>query len=93
MFAIVIVLVFKIFSFQIDELRQNILETIFHYAPGPKIVLTRLCVALSALVIHLVTGYWETAVKDIIHTLRTVEVRDRQSLTDAESLNIIKRAS
>ena len=55
-------------------MRQNILEVVFHYAPGPRIVLTRVCVALSALVIHLVTDYWETAVKDIIDTLRNVEV-------------------
>ena len=64
----------KYLIFKIDELRQNILEVVFHYAPGPRIVLTRVCVALSALVIHLVTDYWETAVSDIIETLRGVEV-------------------
>ena len=66
----------KCLIFKIDELRQNILEVVFHYAPGPRIVLTRVCVALSALVIHLVTDYWETAVSDIIETLRGVEVRN-----------------
>lgn len=58
---------------QIADLRQTLMETVFRYANGPKIVLTRTCVALAALVLHLVTGFWETAVNDIIHTLKNVE--------------------
>jgi len=72
---------------QIADLRQTLMETgwilklqsyvyflVFRYANGPKIVLTRTCVALAALVLHLVTGFWDTAVNDIIHTLKNVEV-------------------
>ena len=42
---------------QYPGLRKRLLDTMTAYQ-GPKIVLTRICVAVSGLVIHCVPGHW-----------------------------------
>ena len=44
-------------SDKIDELRQEIFQLIFRFSNGPKVVLTRACTALAALVLHLGTSF------------------------------------
>lgn len=56
---------------QFQTLRMKLLETIVNYSAGPKIILTRLCVALSAFIIRTVSDSWPNAVTDIISTLHS----------------------
>ena len=50
---------------QYPGLRKRLLDTMTAYQ-GPKIVLTRICVAVSGLVIHCVPGHWPEPITDII---------------------------
>lgn len=50
---------------QFPGLRKRLLDTMTSYQ-GPKIVLTRICVAVSGLVIHCVPEHWPEPITDII---------------------------
>jgi len=50
---------------QYMDLRKRLLDLLVTYS-GPKIVLTRLCVAVSGLVIHSTPEHWQTPVQDLI---------------------------
>lgn len=49
-----------------NDLKVKLLEAIVTYASGPKLVLNRLCMSLSALTVHLISE-WPTAIEDIIN--------------------------
>lgn len=51
---------------QYPALRKKLLDTIVSYA-GSKIVLTRICVAVSGLVIHSVPDHWENPIQDLMN--------------------------
>jgi len=51
---------------QYPALRKKLLDTIVTYT-GPKIVLTRICVAVSGLVINSVPDHWQTPIQDLIN--------------------------
>ncbi|XP_013776592.1 importin-13-like [Limulus polyphemus] len=55
---------------QYEPLRNKLLEAILSYSGGPKIVLTQLCVALSAYIIHTVSDHWPTAIADVAATVQ-----------------------
>lgn len=50
---------------QYPQLRKRLLDIIVSYT-GPKIVLTRLCVAVSGLVIHSTPEHWQAPIQDLI---------------------------
>ncbi|XP_066144032.1 importin-13 [Euwallacea fornicatus] len=61
-----------------EYLKKKILEAIVNYAMGPKIVLNRLCIALSAYVIHTIPTHWPNAFEELVssfqpHNLPTIE--------------------
>ncbi|XP_055377446.1 importin-13 [Condylostylus longicornis] len=56
-----------------EELKQKLLETIIQFANGPKIVLNRLCISLSAFIVHML-GEWNTAIEDIINTFKNLQI-------------------
>ncbi|CAH0554758.1 unnamed protein product [Brassicogethes aeneus] len=53
-----------------DFLRKKILDAIISYAMGPKIVLNRLCIALSAFIIHTVPDYWPNAFEELVSSFQ-----------------------
>uniref|UniRef100_A0A1A9UDV4 Importin N-terminal domain-containing protein n=1 Tax=Glossina austeni TaxID=7395 RepID=A0A1A9UDV4_GLOAU len=56
-----------------DELKQKILETIVQFPGGPKLVLRRLRIALSAYTVHMLND-WLTATGDVIKTFQNQQI-------------------
>ncbi|KAM6948701.1 importin-13-like [Aplochiton taeniatus] len=55
---------------QHQTLRVQLLAHISHFSSGPKMVLTRLCVALSSLALHTMPHAWPQAVADMVAVFR-----------------------
>ncbi|XP_012939318.1 importin-13 isoform X2 [Aplysia californica] len=55
---------------QFESLKSKLLETIVHFATGPKVILTRLCVGLSALILQLLPQKWPDAIQHLISTFQ-----------------------
>ncbi|EDW13739.1 importin-13 [Drosophila mojavensis] len=53
-----------------EELKQKILETIVQFAAGPKLVLNRLCLSLSAYIVHMLEE-WPCAIEEVIETFQS----------------------
>ncbi|KAK3611733.1 hypothetical protein CHS0354_037313 [Potamilus streckersoni] len=53
-----------------NALRTQLLEKIVHFAQGPKIVLTRLCIALSSLALNTMPDFWKDPVHSLINTFQ-----------------------
>uniref|UniRef100_A0A672M2S7 Importin-13 n=1 Tax=Sinocyclocheilus grahami TaxID=75366 RepID=A0A672M2S7_SINGR len=60
-------------SGQLDSLRSQLIAQVGQFASGPKMVLTRLCVALASLVLHVLPETWPTAVPDLLCAFQTGE--------------------
>ncbi|RZF31944.1 hypothetical protein LSTR_LSTR017608 [Laodelphax striatellus] len=60
------------------DLRKRLLESIFSYAARPKIVLNRLCIALSAYILQTTPSYWPNAIPEL---LAMFQATDLQTLT------------
>ncbi|KAK7158798.1 hypothetical protein R3I94_005208 [Phoxinus phoxinus] len=58
---------------QLDSLRSQLIAQVGQFTSGPKMVLTRLCVALASLVLHVVPETWPTAVPDLLCAFQTGE--------------------
>lgn len=64
---------------QHGSLKTQLISQVGHFASGPKMVLTRLCVALASLVLHLMPNTWPTAVPDLLR-----EFQSGQAITGAD---------
>lgn len=53
-----------------DMLKKRILEAIVNFAMGPKIVLNRLCITLSAYIIHTVPSHWPKAFEELVSSFQ-----------------------
>lgn len=53
-----------------DMLKKHILEAIVNFAMGPKIVLNRLCITLSAYIIHTVPSHWPKAFEELVSSFQ-----------------------
>ncbi|KAL9951487.1 hypothetical protein ACROYT_G044156 [Oculina patagonica] len=53
-----------------NDLRSELFKHIFMFSSGPRIVLTRLCIALGAFALNSMPEHWSNAVSDIINTLQ-----------------------
>ncbi|KAL3269998.1 hypothetical protein HHI36_009055 [Cryptolaemus montrouzieri] len=53
-----------------ELLKKKILDAIVNYATGPKIVLNRLCITLSAFIIHTLPSYWQHAFEDLVSSFQ-----------------------
>lgn len=51
---------------QHQGLRMQLLSHILHFSSGPRMVLTRLCVALAAMTLHLIPQAWSRPVADMV---------------------------
>ncbi|EDW67091.1 importin-13 [Drosophila virilis] len=56
-----------------EELKQKILETIVQFAGGPKLVLNRLCLSLSAFIVHMLED-WPCAIEEVIETFQNQRI-------------------
>ncbi|XP_073976588.1 importin-13-like protein cdm [Rhodnius prolixus] len=52
---------------QYENLKSKLLEVIIQYSAGPKIVLNRLCIALSAFVIQTTPRFWTNSLQDLLN--------------------------
>jgi len=75
---------------QIPTLRKKLLDTVVSYT-GPKIVLTRICVAVSGLVIHSIGITWQNPIQDLMNMLQPLMTGDniRPLLLLLELLTVI----
>lgn len=53
-----------------EILKKRILDYIISYANGPKIVLNRLCIALSAYIIHTIPNHWPEAFEELVSSFQ-----------------------
>ncbi|XP_018575465.1 importin-13 [Anoplophora glabripennis] len=53
-----------------ELLKKRILEAIINYAMGPKIVLNRLCITLSAYIIHTIPVHWPNAFEELVSSFQ-----------------------
>ncbi|KAF5307676.1 hypothetical protein FQR65_LT06731 [Abscondita terminalis] len=53
-----------------ELLKKRILEAIVNYAMGPKLVLNRLCITLSAYIIHTVPVHWPNAFEELVSSFQ-----------------------
>ncbi|PVD35776.1 hypothetical protein C0Q70_02739 [Pomacea canaliculata] len=51
---------------QYHTLKDQLIEKIAQFAKGPKIVLTRLCIGLSSLILHLTPDHWADPIQSLI---------------------------
>lgn len=70
---------------QYESLRQQILEHIVTATNGPKLILTRLCVALSSLALHSMPEVWPNAVDSLIIMFQD----DSSSLSSTQRCNVL----
>ena len=55
---------------QYEPLRLELFKAILRFSSGPKLVLTRLCVAMVMYMFHAVPNIWPNAIVSIITSLR-----------------------
>uniref|UniRef100_A0A3Q3M281 Importin-13 n=1 Tax=Labrus bergylta TaxID=56723 RepID=A0A3Q3M281_9LABR len=55
---------------QHESLRMQLLSHILHFSSGPKMVLTRLCVALAAMALNLIPQAWSQPVADMVRAFQ-----------------------
>ncbi|KAL3867799.1 hypothetical protein ACJMK2_040646 [Sinanodonta woodiana] len=60
----------EISSDHYDALRTRLLEKIVQFAQGPKMVLTRLCIALSSFALNTMPDFWKDPVHSLINTFQ-----------------------
>ncbi|XP_030630632.1 importin-13 [Chanos chanos] len=58
---------------QHESLRSQLIAKVGHFSSGPKMVLTRLCVALASLVLQTIPDTWPNALSDLLRTFQTGE--------------------
>lgn len=55
---------------QQESLRMQLLSHILHFSSGPKMVLTRLCVALASMALNLIPQAWSQPVADMVRAFQ-----------------------
>ncbi|KAI4890303.1 hypothetical protein NFI96_017720, partial [Prochilodus magdalenae] len=58
---------------QHESLRSQLIAQVGHFSCGPKMVLTRLCVALASLILHTLLDSWTSAVPDLLRAFQVAE--------------------
>ncbi|XP_053739702.1 importin-13-like [Synchiropus splendidus] len=53
-----------------ENLRMQLLSNILHFSSGPKMLLTRLCVALASMALNLIPQAWSHPVADIVQAFQ-----------------------
>lgn len=70
---------------QYESLRSNLLEQIINFRAGPKLILTRLCIALSSFTLHSMPDVW----KDPIPSLISIFQDEQSPLDFAQRCNVL----
>lgn len=60
------------------DLRSELFKHIFMFLSGPRIVLTRLCIALGAFALNTMPDHWSNAINDIITTFQNAATSSSQ---------------
>ncbi|GFY54023.1 importin-13 [Trichonephila inaurata madagascariensis] len=55
-------------------LRDRLLEALFTYVTGPKIILTRLCITMSSFIIQTIADFWPSAISDLISAFQPCNI-------------------
>ncbi|XP_070563307.1 importin-13-like [Ptychodera flava] len=71
---------------QYGTLRTQLFHHIFLFANKTRIVLTRLCIAMSSFVLNTVPDIWPNAIKDIIDTFQQTSIPDLDDTQKCTSL-------
>nr|XP_040026534.1 importin-13-like [Gasterosteus aculeatus aculeatus]XP_040026535.1 importin-13-like [Gasterosteus aculeatus aculeatus]XP_040026536.1 importin-13-like [Gasterosteus aculeatus aculeatus] len=58
---------------QHDSLRMQLLSHVLHFSSGPKMVLTRLCVALASMALNLIPQVWPQPVADMVRAFQPLK--------------------
>ncbi|KAM9349553.1 importin-13-like [Symphorus nematophorus] len=69
---------------QHEGLRMQLLSHILHFSSGPKMVLTRLCVALAAMALNLIPQAWSQPVADMVRAFQP-QKPDSEGASGAEA--------
>lgn len=70
---------------QYQSLKEQLLERIAHFAKGPKIVLTRLCIVLASLVLQLTPDHWPDSIQSMI----TLFQQDNPNLDSTQRCHLL----
>ncbi|KAK7101271.1 hypothetical protein V1264_024075 [Littorina saxatilis] len=70
---------------QYQTLKEQLIERIAQLAKGPRIVLTRLCIVLSSLVLHLTPEHWPDAIPSLI----TMFQQDNPNLDSTQRCHLL----
>ncbi|XP_034038611.1 importin-13-like isoform X1 [Thalassophryne amazonica] len=69
---------------QQQSLRTQLLSHILHFSTGPKIVLTRLCVAMASLALRLIPQAWTQPVADMVMAFQPQKVESEREMAVPE---------
>ncbi|XP_051943628.1 importin-13-like isoform X1 [Hippocampus zosterae] len=69
---------------QHEHLRAQLLSHILHFSSGPKMVLTRLCVALAAMALNLIPHVWSHPVADMVQAFQPQSPEDAKETQDPQ---------
>ncbi|CAH3115700.1 unnamed protein product [Pocillopora meandrina] len=72
-----------------NDLRSELFKHIFTFSPGPRIVLTRLCVALGAFALNTMPEHWSNAISDIITTLQNARGSSQNGMWSMAMLEVL----
>lgn len=75
-----------------ETFRSQLVTQVCHFALGPKMVLTRLCVALASLILHTLLDSWSSAVPDLLqafHSRECTAEADSQHLALLEVFTVL----
>ncbi|XP_038151037.1 importin-13-like [Cyprinodon tularosa] len=64
---------------QHEDLRIQLLSHILHFSSGPKMVLTRLCVALASMALNLIPQAWSKPVADLVRAFQPQKPNSEES--------------
>ncbi|XP_069126278.1 importin-13-like [Argopecten irradians] len=71
---------FEVPEDQYEGLKTQLLERIIYFGNGPKIVLTRLCVALSSMILHTTPETWPDPLKTLIDMFQQEDIPNLTNL-------------
>ncbi|KAK3089277.1 hypothetical protein FSP39_002274 [Pinctada imbricata] len=71
---------------QYDSLRTQLLQKLVEFCGGSRIVLTRLCVALSSLILNMSGEHWEDPIQTLITTFQNQNI---PNVTDAQKCHVL----
>ncbi|KFM72623.1 Importin-13, partial [Stegodyphus mimosarum] len=69
-----------------EPLREKLLQALFTHISGPRLILTRLCIAMSSFIIQTITDFWPTAISDLTNAFQPQNIPDASPQQIAHAL-------